>query len=283
MTFPGGTGDADAFRKEEFRLKVEDLTLLPAISPRAPDLMTMLGDPEADMVAITGLIEKDPGLSARILKVANSPLYTSRGQVTRTMDALVRVGLMTAKGIILTASFFDPVREHPAVLSLWKHSMAVSFGARKIGEAKRSDRLDEFYLAGLLHDIGKVVYPMFAGETFEEHLGDASPDPGLLKETKRFGMDHSDIGYRLAESWNLPPAISLAIRHHHAPDQAPDVSRDIVGAVGLADRIACAYGLGHSEDPYVEAGIPQMIENLGISSSFEAILASVLEYGDNIE
>jgi putative nucleotidyltransferase with HDIG domain len=283
MTVPRRTGDADAFRKEEFRLHVEDLTLLPAISPRAFDLMTLLADPEADMVAIAGLIEKDPGMSARVLKVANSPLYAPRGHVTRMTDALVRVGLMTARGIILTASFFDSVREHPAIVSLWKHSMTVSFGARKIGEAKCSDRLDEFGLAGLLHDIGKVVYPMFAGETFEEHLGDASPDPGLLKEMKTFGMDHSDIGNRLAESWNFPPVIYHAIRHHHAPDMAPAVSRDVVCAVGLADRIACAYNLGHSEDPYVEAGIPQMVEDLGVSSSFEAILASVLEYGDNIE
>ncbi len=283
MTSSRHAGDSGGFRKEEFRLKVEDLTLLPAISPHVLEFMTSLDDPAANIAGISGRIEKDPGLSARILKVANSPLYASRGHVTRVIDALVRVGLMTAKAIIMTASFFDSIRDHPAVASLWKHSMAVSFGARKIGEATGMTRLDELYLAGLLHDIGKVVYPMFARESFDAHLEDDSTDPGPVRESRLFGMDHAELGTRLAEAWNFPPVIYHAIRYHHVPVDAPEPSRDVVNAVGLADRISSAYGMGHSEDPFVEGGIRPLIENLGVSSSIDGILASVLGYGDNIE
>jgi putative nucleotidyltransferase with HDIG domain len=114
--------------------------------------------------------------------------------------------------------------------------MSVSLGARKIGETSGSTRLDELYLAGLLHDIGKVVYPMFAKESFDACLEDDSEDPGLAKESRMFGMDHAELGTHLAEAWNFPPVIYHVIRYHHAPANAPEPSRDVVNAVGLADR-----------------------------------------------
>ncbi len=253
------------FSPDEFALLIEDLSLLPAISPATQALFEKMDDPEISLAAIATFIEEDPGLASRLLKVANSPFYPYSSKVGSVREALIRLGLSSVRGIILTTSLFDRIIGEPGVLDLWAHSLAVAMTSRKICLAAGVPMMEEVAMAGLLHDIGKIPYYMYAPEQMRQasqQLESQIPDGRWEKDV--FGLNHMEVGARLVSSWRFPAIIRQPIRWHEDPFLSPEIERSAVLVVALADQIVQGYGMGHMGNLVGHGEMVRIVQELGL-------------------
>jgi putative nucleotidyltransferase with HDIG domain len=165
--------------------------------------------------------EMDQSLSAKVLKVANSAYYGARAvrQVNSIHHAIVIIGFDAVKEIILTTSLFHTFRDSQEVKSLqplWQHSLECALAAKRMAWVYRYEAMDEAYLVGLIHDIGKLVLQQYFPEQFRLIKGknDIAVED-LEAEKAILGMTHALIGGRMAEHWNFPEPVVESITQHH--------------------------------------------------------------------
>ncbi|MHB1730470.1 MAG: HDOD domain-containing protein [Leptospirillum sp.] len=249
-----------------FQTFLETLSILPAISPLSNKLFTIIDDPNVSISVIGGLIGEDPGLASRLMTVANSPFYPFSEKVSSIRGALVRLGLVTVRGILLTTSLFDRVKHQPGVFELWKHSLGVSRVAKTLANRTRDVMTsDEAALAGLLHDIGKLPFLIFKPQRME-NIWKTGPRTGKDSdwELEEFGLSHDQLGGRLLTQWKFPEIIRDSIRWHHQPDKCPSSSRRSAALIGLSDTICRGLGIAHADFPYLDAPLGDFLDILEI-------------------
>ncbi|MHB1757020.1 MAG: HDOD domain-containing protein [Leptospirillum sp.] len=247
-----------------FQVFLETLSVLPAISPLSNKLFTLIDDPNVSIAVIGSLIAEDPGLASRLITVANSPFYPFSEKVSTIRGALVRLGLVTVRGILLTTSLFDRVKDQPGVFELWKHSLGVSRVAKNLSlRMEGVMNPDEATLAGLLHDIGKLPFLIFKPRRMES-IWKTSPRSGKDSdwELEEFGLSHDQLGGRLLTQWKFPEVIRDSIRWHHHPEKCPVKSRRSAALIGLADTICRGVGIGHADFPYMDAPLGAFLDVL---------------------
>lgn len=166
----------------------------------------------------------DQSLAAKVLKVANSAFYGARGTkaVSSLQHAIVRIGFDAVKEIILTTSMFHTfhdTRDVKALQPLWCHSMECALIGKRLAWIFRFEPMDEAYLAGLTHDLGKLVIQQYFPEQYLEI--ESKKNAGVAEmdaETEIMEITHAGIGGKIAQRWGFPPAIGDAIMHHHDRD-----------------------------------------------------------------
>jgi putative nucleotidyltransferase with HDIG domain len=222
----------------------------PGLSAR-PDsvasLMDIIENPVVEAEKIVPIVERDPGLTAGLLKLCNSPIYSFRRRIGSPREALVLVGNLTFARLCFALSL-EPVlhRDLPGYQldldTLWQHSLATAYGAaylvKSIGQPQLKDRA---FTTGLLHDIGKLVLdkgmaedsggPANAADT------DQPPSSSLSYERQKTGFDHAEAGAALLESWDLPSELVAAVRWHHYPLRAGE-SKRLALSVMVSDQVA---------------------------------------------
>lgn len=219
----------------------------PGLSAR-PDsvasLMDIIEDPEVEADKIVPIIERDPGLSAGLLKLCNSPVYSFRRRIGSPREALVLVGNLTFARLCFALSLEPVLTQHlPGYCldfdTLWKHSLVTAYGSAFLVKAAGQGKLRErAFTAGLLHDIGKLVLDRgLAQATTPDEMPGNDHSPTLDFERRKTGYDHAEAGAALLDSWELPTEIVAAIRWHHEPLQAVEHKR-LALAVGVADKVA---------------------------------------------
>lgn len=240
----------------------------PGLSARPDSIISLLDiieDPEVDVDKLLPIVDHDPGLTAGLLKLCNSPMYSFKRRIGSPRDALVLIGNITFARLCFTLSL-EPVLSNDMpgydldMDDLWKHSLATAYGAaflvKSIG---RSDLRDRAFTAGLLHDIGKLV--------LDHGLADDGCEKGTTvsmdMERSCTGYDHAEAGGALLDSWDVPEEVVAAVRWHHDPLQAGDNQR-LALAVSVANDVGnFATRLG-SGSAAVEAWVNKTFE----SSSF---------------
>ncbi len=236
------------------------LDSLPTL-PIVVDLLNReIANDRATATSIAKIIGDDPAIMARVLKLVNSPLYAptfkSKGGVT-IQQAVVRLGQNALRNLVLTTAIMNmfPSRANAAFdrVEFWRHSICVGFIAKVLLEFTPKGTLNyeesDLALAGLCHDIGKVVLDQYFNERFASALEHASTNKTLLYEAERevLGIDHAELGAELAQRWKLPAHIMLVMRHHHsALKVGGDPHEKLVHAVLLADYICNHQELGFS-------------------------------------
>lgn len=219
----------------------------PGLSAR-PDsvasLMDIIEDPEVEADKIVPIIERDPGLSAGLLKLCNSPVYSFRRRIGSPREALVLVGNLTFARLCFALSIEPVLTQHlPGYCldfdTLWKHSLATAYGSAFLVKAAGQGKLrDRAFTAGLLHDIGKLVLDRgLAQASGVDEEGQADACPTLEYERRKTGYDHAEAGAALLDSWELPEEMIAAIRWHHEPLKAAEHKR-LALAVAVADQVA---------------------------------------------
>ena len=221
-------------------------------SAGAPRLLALLCDPEVDVDAVLDALRSEPALTARVLKVANSPYYSQRGHVG-TLDRAVQVlGLAAIRGIAAAACLdramparagqaFEPQRFR-------QHSLAVAIAAQQLSKTVRAGVDSEAFMAGLLHDIGILV---LAQADASAMAGFQPPAPApvahaLLSERQHFGADHAEAANRLVQAWALPAWLLAPLTFHHTPVAAAPCSglAALPALINLADHLADRAGFG---------------------------------------
>ena len=239
-----------ADQRVEARKKVQLLKNLPTLPGMIDQISRAVESKRFSVADIGRLISRDQVLSAKVLKLANSAFFGFSRKVGSLTQALVLLGFDVVKGLILTSSVFD-LMKHRAE-ALWLHSMGVATAASTIAAEIEFAEVEEASLAGLLHDLGKVVLRAHMLED-NENIANLMAARGLsVREAERevLGFDHGHIGQWLAESWKLPENLIDPIRWHHQPEGARNAPM-VTAVVHLADHLTRAYGLGDGGDDWV--------------------------------
>jgi putative nucleotidyltransferase with HDIG domain len=221
-------------------LKVRDRVLsagraLPFSSDIAQRALMALKDPSVSFSAVETILIQDASISAHLVRLANSALYAPESTVRSIPEALVRVGTQTAS-VHIAAFTARSVYAAPRFRTVWDHSVHVAAIARQISKQIPSVVQPEVTLVALIHDIGRLAFLLVDG--FVKRL-QTSKHSGtyLVEEERRFcGLDHGEIGAILLESWNFPPDMVMAVKHHHCP---PLDEEDILAqVVRLAEYVS---------------------------------------------
>jgi HD-like signal output (HDOD) protein len=230
--------------------KIEASGEIPSIGPVVSEVMRLVSDPNTDFRAVGAVVGQDPALTARILKVANSPYYGLRGEVASVERAVGLLGLSEVRNIALSLSVIADfsARFGGATFNwelFWEHSSGTALICRVFSQLLKLPTSGQEYVAGLLHDVGKILlghhYPEEFGRALE--LAEAEELSMQEAEDRVFGTNHARLGEWLASRWSFPPAIRAAIAWHHNPEEAGD-GRLLAAAVHLGDLLAKAKNIG---------------------------------------
>jgi len=214
--------------------KCADLPSMPAVAIQILDLCQR---DEPDMDAIAKLIGSDPALSAKILRLTNSPMYGLKSEVRTVSHAICLLGLSAVRPLALSFSLVKGLqtRDKKALTWFWKRSLLAAVAARELSTAVNFRLGEEAFMGALLQDIGLLALRQLAGPDYAT-LARPGISHAALAEGERtmFGEDHASIGAWLAERWKLPDTLCLAIGSSHAPENLPvGTHRDVIQLVRL--------------------------------------------------
>jgi HD-like signal output (HDOD) protein len=253
---------------------INDLPTLPAVIRQVSSLIEAN---ETDLGKIADVITTDSALSLRILRLVNSAFYGLRNRVTSLQHAVVALGLRAVYNLMLGLTvvklFKNGKSTHFDPELLWRHSFGCGLVSEKIAGLVKYPFPDECFIAGLLHDMGRLVLDQFLHEEFSvacRHR--AAQKCSLLKSEKAvIGFDHAEVGAWLAQRMLIPDSFVNVIRFHHDPAQIPaDFAqyRDIVRIAATSNRICNLENVGDSgERLFEEAGDTLRREELGVDGS----------------
>jgi putative nucleotidyltransferase with HDIG domain len=229
---------------------IKDLVTLPEVALR---ITGMADDPTTSSADIGREISKDAALTARLLRVANSPAFGQHGKIATISRAITVLGVRQVRdltvGLTAIRTFDGIANELVTMESFWRHSVLCAVAAGHIA-ARRRGRNDAPFVAGLLHDVGQLVLFNRAPEMARQALlmsVDAIDDAGLyLCERRLMGFDHAAVGVALARNWGLPRSLQECIEFHHEPDRAQEYPLE-VATVHIANSVAVLAEIGSSD------------------------------------
>ncbi len=200
---------------------IERVGDLPAIPEVVAEVLRATDDPLVDMTDVTEIIERDPAMTAKILRISNSPYYGMKQYVGTLKLALVILGVREVRNIVLGVSVFDSLKDgkHNKLIpdSFWAHSFLVGGLSKQLATTMRLGMHGEAFISGLLHDIGKLVLLRQMLTPYAKLLENTGKDTSELceKELAQYGFTHADAAAALAERWNFPKTLADAIHLHH--------------------------------------------------------------------
>lgn len=197
--------------------KIKDLPTLPTVAMRVNSL---LNDPKSSATQLSEIIEYDQSITAKLLKLVNSALYSLPEKVTNVQQAISLLGYRAVSHIVLTLSVFDTLKiKNSGVFDrgeFWRHSIATAIASNKIAETS-GYRNEDIFIGALLHDIGKVFLDAFMHEEFMEIINHSLRNRCTFFEAEKslFEIDHAMIGEWIARFWQFPILPIAIIKHHH--------------------------------------------------------------------
>ncbi len=237
--------------KIDLKRRIEQVGELPTLPHVVQKLASMIGRTNVSAEEIGGLIEKDQVLSAKVLRLANSPFYGFPSRIASVAHAVVVLGLNVVKGLTLCATAFDMMKT-AGMDQLWRHSLGVAITAHILGTKAEMKNPEEVFVAGLLHDIGKVVLYVKWPDVGRQ-ITAATTDPArslLESEQALFDVTHADVGGWLAASWHLPITLREPIMYHHTPAAAQEAKLQ-TAIVHVADILVKGLACGNPGDDLV--------------------------------
>jgi putative nucleotidyltransferase with HDIG domain len=254
------------------RFRIESIDTLPTIPGVLKKLLKLVGDPKVSLNEIGNFVSSDPVLTTKVLKMVNSPVYGFPGRISSVSQAVLLLGLNVVKGLLLGVSVFELMQK--SMMGLWEHSMGCSIIARLIARKKGLKEPEEVSVAGLLHDIGKVVMILQFSGQYEEamKLAESRRVPILEAEKDIFSVTHANAGAWMTQKWRFPGNLIDVIEYHHKPHLSKRAPID-TAIVHLSDALIRARGFGFAGENMVPAINPAAWESLGLT---EADLKDVL-------
>ncbi len=278
----------DLLAVEKLRILLTELETLPSLPQLYKDLMRQLESPDGSLKAVGRIVSRDIAMSAKVLQLVNSAFFGMPKHVFDPAEAVNALGMETIKALTLTvcvfAQFEDRAIEQLALKPLWDHSMTVAGFAKEIclAEAAEQEVRDHAFVAGLLHDVGKLVFASMLPEEYAGVLEQArSGDGSLWKiERERIGASHAEVGSYLLGLWGFPDAVMEALAFHHRPQASHRRAFCPLTAVHVANALARQRFPGQADAPPLEID-HSYLDALRVSNRFsvwvEACRASVTE------
>jgi len=263
----------------ELRLKqIRDyISRMPSLSTTVSKVMEICNSPTTSPNDLNRIISLDPVLTGRVLKLINSAYYYLSCRTTSLTRAIVMLGLNTVKNLALSTSVLECIGGDESFQALsmdnfWMHSICVGVTAKSLAAIKRVPATDreEYFVAGLLHDLGKIPLNNRFPEEYVHVMewAELQQVPLYQAENSIFEVDHCMVGGMIAEKWGLSKTITDSLCHHHKVVEAREENHQMVAIVALANTYANFLEVGSSGDRFPED--PQathLLEQVGISWS----------------
>jgi putative nucleotidyltransferase with HDIG domain len=244
------------------RRQVENINTLPTVPGVLKRLSGVIEKPRITIVEISAFISNDPALTTKVLKMVNSAIYGFPGRIASVSHATMLLGINVIKGLLLGVSVFELMQK--TMGGLYQHSLACAIASRVIAQKKGLKEPEEVSIAGLLHDIGKVIltleYPAEYQAAMDEAQGKGIPI--FDAEKNQFNATHANVGSWLAEKWRFPSTLIEVIECHHRPAAAKNAPLE-TAIVHMADLLVRARGFGFAGElfvPEVNVGAYQLLQ-----------------------
>ncbi len=261
-----------AEHRDEIRSFIMDIRTLPTLPGIVTKLNSLADNEKSSIQEMARLVSSDQVLSARILRLANSPSYGFY-RVATISNAMILLGVDVVKSLVLSSSIFEIMEK--SVLGLWEHSLGAGVAANIISKRLHLPECEEISTAALLHDIGKVIIHLKLEGRYADILKMTEEKEIPMHEAERAvtGTDHAEVGGWLAKNWFLPEKLAIPVTCHHDVESTV-VHQAKTAVVHLADILIKAAGFGFSGDECVSRIQPAAWKSLGMT---EAILAEIVE------
>lgn len=282
-----GSDDLDSTVLKMVSEQIEQLPPFPLVINH---VLRIIEDPKASLADISRLILTDPSLTAKILQIINSAYYGFSGSVSTVSHAVALLGSREVKslalGLPINEACFSRKRSFGLKQTdLWEHSLGVGICGRKIGEKVGYPLLEEAFIGGLLHDIGKNVLNDVFPERFDQALRKAELENLSLLEVEKemLTISHDTIGFWVAQHWQLPSTLTSAIQNHHQPlrtaptDEQKGIRLEAI--IFLGDFLAKFLRIGFSGDNCLPLIKTEVIQHLSLTPESVIAIADSVQAG----
>ncbi len=232
---------------------IKDLPTLPEV---VIGITQLVDDPDATAEDIYKIVATDPSLSATMLKLVNSAFYGMSRSVTSLEQAIRILGFVTVRNIALAAFVFDAFvigKGQFDYRGFWMHSIGTAAAAKVLAQRTRIKECGEYFVYGLLHDLGMIVMMQYLSENMT-NIAEIVREGKVLRkaEMKVMGCTHKEVGAALAEMWDFPPAIVATMLHHGLDDLPEEYARE-VALTSCASTVTVALEIGKTISPQIAA------------------------------
>lgn len=265
-------------QNEGFERRVrESIAKMPALPVTVGKVVEIANKQGTSPVDLNKVVSMDPVLTARVLRLVNSAYYGLSTKVTTLVRAIIMLGVNTVKNLALSAAVLDNLgkTEHFEALEMqgfWRHCLGVGAAgkliAKKVGVP--AEALEEYFIAGLLHDIGKIPLNSVASEQYIEAMmqADRGRTPLFQTEQSVLGLNHPQVGELIARNWNITENLIDAILWHHDPLGYTGVHTRLVYVVATANYFVNIAELGYAGDRYPAKLPNEVYAQLGITPDY---------------
>jgi HD-like signal output (HDOD) protein len=254
---------------------------LPVFNPVALELQKLLNTGDANAESIESTIAKDPALVGQVLRMANSSIYAGLNRITTMRQALMRLGEKQVARLAMASAQLSLYQSKNALIerymqNLWVHAYASAIGSGWVADRTgHGERAESAFLAGLLHDIGKLLILKVIEEVMSKEQGHQDLSAALVDEM--LGSLHCEYGHMLMQHWNLPEQYCIVGRDHHNAEL--DATQVEVVIVRLLDQVCAKLGIGGCADPEIMPAASEEAHLLSLNEIKLAELEIALEDG----
>lgn len=231
--------------------RLDDIDDLPTVPQTMQMVLSEIEEVSSSAQSLQAILEQDPVITAKILKMANSVYYSPVKEISNVGRAIVTLGFMEIRDMVISFSLTGMFCEDLGFAELkskdlWLHAIGVGMAARKIAKKIAGLDSDDMFTAGMLHDLGRLVYALYFKEELAQVLKEVQTSGiNLNQAEEKLGLTHAEIGAYLALRWKLSDILVNVIRYHHQPQQAGEFVM-AASVVNLADSLIKHLQLGWS-------------------------------------
>ena len=250
---------------------IEEISELRPVSEIGNRVADITSNPNSSLTELVDIIKYDHAITANLLRICNSAYFGLKKKIASIKQAVAYLGLNKVASLVVLGNSADNFKKAQRGYDLnegelWKYSVSSALIAEDLAKKKRLNNISLIFTSALLKDIGKVILSTYVEDSFED-INKAVQNRGLTfidAEREVIGIDHAELGARVAEKWNFDSSMVDIIRNHHDPDKAPpdDLSIPIVY---LADSICMMIGIGVGSDGLAYRYHQDIVDRLNFS------------------
>ena len=251
--------DAPAVSEQQLKRIQKHIERMPSLSTTVTKVLEICNRPDTSPNDLNRVILLDPVLTGQVLKLINSAYYSLPNQIGSLARAIIMLGLNTVKNLALSTAILGTVGRVESFQSLsmdefWTHSLCVGVTAKMLAGRKGvpRDQQEEYFVAGLLHDLGKIPLNNCFDQEYRQaqELAELEQGPLCRAEATMLGLDHCLVGRMIAEKWQLSESLATMLAFHHEPAAAPEQHQGLVNIVALANAYANLNQIGTAGNRY---------------------------------
>ncbi|MCK5569963.1 MAG: HDOD domain-containing protein [Spirochaetes bacterium] len=250
---------------------------MPSLSITVSKILEVTKNPQSTAKDLNKVISLDPVLVGKVLKLINSAYYGLQNKVTSLVTAIIMLGMNTIKNLALSTAVLGNMKKESSFKSLnvdgfWRHSIAVGVLSKLIAEkiGVPAARREEYFIGGLLHDIGKIPLNELFEESYMKAIRTADLRKAMLLDMEReiIGITHTEVGKMIAEKWNLTGETTECLLHHHDPNTSSEQNYKLVASVYAANIYCNENQVGFSGSRHTKSIEEHILTSIGITEEY---------------